>query len=43
VHFEIKKSAELGLYSMITSYNLTQYFYDPYTFIRDPNNLFVPV
>jgi LysM repeat protein len=43
VHFEIKKSAQLGLYSMITSYNLTQYFHDPYTFIRDPNNLFIPV
>lgn len=43
VHFEIKKSSQLGLYSMITTYNLEQYFYDPYTFIRNPNNLFVPV
>jgi LysM repeat protein len=43
VHFEVKKTSQLGLYSMITTYNLKQYFYDPYTFIRDPNNLFVPV
>jgi murein DD-endopeptidase MepM/ murein hydrolase activator NlpD len=43
VHFEIKKSPQLGLYAMITTYNLTQYFHDPYTFIDNPNNLFVPV
>jgi LysM repeat protein len=43
VHFEIKKTSQLGLYSMITTYNLEQYFYDPYKFIRDSNNRFVPV
>jgi LysM repeat protein len=43
VHFEIKKTSELGLYSMITTYNLNDYFYDPYTFIRDVSNLYVPV
>jgi LysM repeat protein len=43
LHFEIKKTAQLGLYSMINTYNLNDYFYDPYTFIRDPDNLYVPV
>jgi LysM repeat protein len=43
VHFEIKKTDQLGLYSMITVYNLRDYFYDPYEFIRDPNNRYVPV
>ena len=43
VHFEIKKTDQLGLYSMVTTYNLNDYFYDPYTFIDDPNNLYVPV
>jgi hypothetical protein len=28
---------------MVNTYNLNDYFYDPYTFIRDPNNLYVPV
>lgn len=42
LHFEIKKDSQLGLYSMITTYNLDQYFYDPYTFIRDPKNQYVP-
>lgn len=43
VHCEIKKTSQLGLYAMITSYNLTESFYDPYTFVRDENNLYVPV
>ncbi len=43
LHFEVKKTKDLGLYAMITVYNLHEYFYDPYTFIRDPNNLYVPV
>ena len=38
VHFEIKKTAELGLYGMINAHNLRDYFYDPYTFI--PENRF---
>lgn len=43
LHFEIKKTKDLGLYAMINVYNLHDYFYDPYTFIRDPKNLYVPV
>ncbi len=43
VHFEVKKTSELGLYSMINTHNLHGYFYDPYTFIRDPNNRYLPV
>jgi murein DD-endopeptidase MepM/ murein hydrolase activator NlpD len=42
VHFEIKKTGQLGLYSIITSYNLNEYFYDPYTFIQDTRNLYSP-
>ncbi len=42
VHFEIKKTAQLGMYSLITPYNLNEYFYDPYAFINDPNNLYLP-
>jgi murein DD-endopeptidase MepM/ murein hydrolase activator NlpD len=41
VHFEVKKTSQLGLYSMITTYNLNEYFYDPYTFIRQ--NRYLPV
>jgi murein DD-endopeptidase MepM/ murein hydrolase activator NlpD len=33
VHFEVKKTSQLGLYAMITTYNLHDHFYDPYTFI----------
>ena len=43
LHVEIKKTPELGLYAMITTYNLHDHFDDPYTFIRDVNNLCVPV
>jgi LysM repeat protein len=43
LHFETKKTAELGLYATITTYNLDEYFYDPYTFIQDPNNRCAPV
>jgi hypothetical protein len=43
VHFEIKKTGDLGLYPMINDMNLPTYFHDPYTFIRDPDNLYVPV
>jgi len=43
VHFEVKKTAELGLYSLLNTYNLCDYFYDPYTFIRNENNRHVPV
>jgi murein DD-endopeptidase MepM/ murein hydrolase activator NlpD len=42
LHFEIKKTPDLGLYAMINSYNLHDYFYDPYTFIRSPHNLYLP-
>jgi murein DD-endopeptidase MepM/ murein hydrolase activator NlpD len=42
VHFEIKKTQDLGLYPTINTMNLRTYFDDPYTFIRDPNNLYVP-
>lgn len=41
VHFEIKKTSELGMYGMINVHNLRDYFYDPYTFI--PQNLFLPI
>jgi len=41
VHFEVKKTADLGLYAMINTHNLRDYFYDPYTFI--PQNTFLPV
>jgi murein DD-endopeptidase MepM/ murein hydrolase activator NlpD len=40
VHFELKKTPELGLYAMINTHNLHDYFYDPYTFI--PQNAFRP-
>jgi hypothetical protein len=42
VHFEIKATSELGLYAVINPHNLDDYFYDPYTFIEDLNNLYVP-
>jgi murein DD-endopeptidase MepM/ murein hydrolase activator NlpD len=41
VHFEVKKTAELGLYTMITEHNLRDYFYDPYEFI--PQHAFLPI
>jgi murein DD-endopeptidase MepM/ murein hydrolase activator NlpD len=41
VHFEIKRTSELGLYAMINTYNLRDYFCDPYTFI--PHNRFLPI
>jgi murein DD-endopeptidase MepM/ murein hydrolase activator NlpD len=41
VHFEVKKTPELGLYAMINTHNLRDYFYDPYTFI--PQSTFLPV
>jgi len=34
LHFEMKKTPQLGLYPLITSDNLDQYFYDPYIFLR---------
>ena len=43
VHFEIKKTDELGLYSRLNVYNLYDCFYDPYTFIDNPFNLCMPV
>jgi murein DD-endopeptidase MepM/ murein hydrolase activator NlpD len=43
LHFEVKKTGQLGLYPMINEYTLHTYFYDPYTFIRDPDNCYVPV
>jgi len=43
VHFEIKKTDELGLYSGLNTYNLYDCFYDPYTFIDNPYNLCMPV
>ena len=43
VHFEIKKTRDLGLYPRLDWYNLHEYFYDPYTFIRNPNVLCLPV
>jgi murein DD-endopeptidase MepM/ murein hydrolase activator NlpD len=43
VHFEIKKTSGLELYTMINEFNMRDYFDDPYTFIRDANNLYVPV
>jgi murein DD-endopeptidase MepM/ murein hydrolase activator NlpD len=42
VHFEVKKSAKLGLYATITTYNIDDHFYDPYTFIQDPDNRYLP-
>ena len=41
MHFEIKKTSQLGLYAMINAHNLRDFFYDPYTFI--PQNAFLPV
>ena len=41
VHFEVKKTPDLGLYAMINTLNLRDYFYDPYTFI--PQHAFVPI
>jgi hypothetical protein len=43
VHFEMKKSDELSLYPMINEFNLRDYFYDPYDFIRDPKHRCLPV
>ena len=43
LHFEIKKTADLGLYPMLNTYNLHGHFHDPHIFILDPNNLYVPV
>ncbi len=36
LHFEIKKTLELGLYSRITLDNIDQFFYDPYQFLDNP-------
>lgn len=36
LHFEIKKTSELGLYSRITLDNIDQFFYDPYQFLDNP-------
>lgn len=41
VHFEVKKTSQLGLYGMINTHNLCDYFYDPYTFI--PEHTFLPI
>ena len=43
LHFEIKKTTDLGLYPRLNWYNLHEFFYDPYTFIRNPNALCLPV
>jgi len=34
LHFEIKKTSQLGLYSLITPDNLDQFYYDPYVFLQ---------
>jgi hypothetical protein len=41
VHFEVKRTPELGLYTMITEHNLRDYFYDPYVFL--PEHAFLPI
>jgi len=41
VHFEVKRTPELGLYGMINTHNLRDYFDDPYTFI--PQHRFLPI
>lgn len=43
VHFEVKRTAGLDLYAEITTYTIDDYFYDPYTFIQDPDNRCVSV
>jgi peptidase M23-like protein/LysM domain-containing protein len=43
LHFEIKRTAELDLYATITTYNIDDYFHDPYTFVQDPDNRCIPV
>lgn len=41
LHFEVKRTAQLGLYSIIDLFNLDKYFINPYTFIR--NEKYLPV
>ncbi len=43
LHFEMKKTPQLGLYAWITPRNLNQFFYEPYSFLRDPANRYVPL
>lgn len=43
VHFEMKKTPQLGLYAWITTRNLNQFFYEPYSFFRDPANRYRPL
>jgi murein DD-endopeptidase MepM/ murein hydrolase activator NlpD len=43
LHFEMKKTPQLGLYSWITPRNLTQFYYEPYSFLQDPANRFAPL
>jgi hypothetical protein len=40
LHFEMKKSPQLGLYSWITPRNLEQFYYEPYSFLQDPAHRF---
>jgi murein DD-endopeptidase MepM/ murein hydrolase activator NlpD len=41
VHFEVRKTPKLRLYSQINAHNLREHFWNPYTFI--PANQFVPI
>jgi hypothetical protein len=43
LHFEMKKSPQLGLYSWITTRNLEQFYYEPYSFLQDPAHRFRPL
>jgi murein DD-endopeptidase MepM/ murein hydrolase activator NlpD len=42
LHFELKRTAELGLYPQLTVDNLNEFYYDPYVFLPDPGNVFLP-
>jgi hypothetical protein len=43
LHFEMKKSPQLGLYSWITPRNLEQFYYEPYSFLQGPANRYLPL
>lgn len=43
LHFEMKRTPQLELYRWITTQNLNQFFYEPYSFLRDPANRYLPL
>lgn len=43
LHFEIKKTAELGIYSKMTFANIDDFCYDPDTFLNNPRYQYKPL